>query len=315
MPIDCVTTGPLILVKNHAGITLPFSTGILATSVLATGCPTPLAYDLAARIADDLHAAGTQEIDSEELVERTAALLDRRVGNVAADRFRAFRQAKHVGVPLVLCLSGAPGVGKSTIANRLALRLGVRRVVPTDAIREVLRTVIPATVLPELHLPTHEAVRAPDQGDFAASAYVRQARAVGGAAVAVAERMAREGRSVLVEGAQLLPGEMRSELTRRGCRAIVIELLLTLDDERMHRSHLLRRTRSDPALPGVRHLRNFSAIRLLQQDLRAMARGVGVMWHDLATLDGLTEWIVDRFTALAGEHRAADTLVGGAQKS
>jgi 2-phosphoglycerate kinase len=299
MPIDYSADAHLILVRNRAGISLPFSTGLLATSILVTGIETPLAYEIAAQIADSLKSGRDHELSADELAERTATALAARAGNEAAERYRNWRAAKQHGRPLVLCLSGAPGVGKSTIGTRLACRLGIHRVVPTDAIREVLRTVIPEPILPELHLAAHEAAQR-DEAASASSSFRRQAQAVSAAAAAVADRMVREGRSVMVEGAHLLPGEVRTQLARRGCGALVLEVLLTLDDESLHRAYMLRRTRSDAARPGARHLENFAAIRDLQEVLRGLARDAGVMWHDLANPDGLTEWIVDHVVAATG---------------
>ncbi len=131
MPIDYSTTGPLILVRNRAGITVPFSTGALATSILVTGVPTPLAYEIADRVTRQLRGNAVENVDSDELLDRTTAELESLAGTPAAERFRAWQSARRSGRPLVLCLTGAPGVGKSTIANRLAMRMGVQRVVPT----------------------------------------------------------------------------------------------------------------------------------------------------------------------------------------
>ena len=58
------------------------------------------------------------------------------------------RSAGGPGRPVVIVLGGAPGSGKSTLATNLAVRLDITRVVTTDAMREVLRVVVPATVLP-----------------------------------------------------------------------------------------------------------------------------------------------------------------------
>ncbi|MCR9245613.1 MAG: hypothetical protein NXI31_11320 [bacterium] len=298
MPIDYQTSGPLIRVRNRGGITQPFATGMLATSVLVTGVATPLAFELAASIADDLRRRQIEEISSDELVERTALELEVRVGAVAGERFRAWHAARASGRPLVLGLWGAPGVGKSGIGNRVALRLGVDRVVPTDAIRETLRTVVPESVLPELHLAAHAAWIDP-AAPGSDSPFVRQAQAVGGAVVAALDRMTRDGRSVLVAGAHCLPGDLRAGLAERGSNAVVVELLLTLDDERLHRARMLRRARSAAARPGARHLDHFPAIRELQCALVEQARSVRVPSYDVAGFEGLVEGIVDRYVAEA----------------
>ena len=76
------------------------------------------------------------------------------------------------------------------MATRLAVRLGITRVVTTDAIREVLRTVIPDTVLPELHCSTFETAKRADGAGGQLQSFHRQARAVGAATAAVANRLA-----------------------------------------------------------------------------------------------------------------------------
>ena len=64
-------------------------------------------------------------------------------------------------MPLVILIGGATGVGKSTIATQLAHRLGIVRVVATDAaIREVMRAMLSAELMPALHVSSFQADRA-----------------------------------------------------------------------------------------------------------------------------------------------------------
>ncbi|MEZ5670818.1 MAG: AAA family ATPase, partial [Alphaproteobacteria bacterium] len=162
MPIDPVASqSAVVTVRDRVGLHLPFSRGIMASAILATGLPTDQAYAIASRIQRDLDAQGPREIAADELAALAAAAIDRMADPSYGQRYRSWRAAKRSGRPVVVVLSGAPGVGKSTVATRLANRLGIARVVTTDTIREVLRTVIPASVLPELHASTYELDRPP----------------------------------------------------------------------------------------------------------------------------------------------------------
>ncbi len=296
-PVSSAETS-LLLVHDRYGTSRPFSVEILANSLLVTGIQPPDAYAIASLLGTSLRAGGHREVESQRVAELAGELLDALVGPAEAGRYRAWRKFCHLGRPLVLCLLGAPGVGKASLATSLAARLGIHRVVPTEAVREILRTVIGKSLLPELHLPAHEVVTSPR--DPFGSGFLRQAQAISAAATAVAERSVADGRNVLLVGAHLVPGGIRQELQQRGSPAVVVELLLTLDDERLHRTRLLRRVRSDPAMPGVRHLQHFGAVRALQDKLLELARANGVVAHEVATEKLLVEWIVDHTLAGAG---------------
>ena len=73
-----------------------------------------------------------------------------------ARRYLAWRAAKRSPRPIVVLIGGATGVGKSTVATKLAARLGITRVIPTDTVREVMRTFMPAMQAPELHSSSFE---------------------------------------------------------------------------------------------------------------------------------------------------------------
>ncbi len=293
----------LIYVRGRRGGDLPFSKGLMATSILATGIETGTAHMIAAGIQKILRQSGLNEVDADELATLAEQAIEERAGTDAANRYRAWRRAKRIGRPIVVCLGGAPGVGKSTVATRLALRLGINRVVPSDAVREVLRTVVPQTVLPELHVSTYETVEADPAIGCSLTSFLRQSHAVGSACAAIASRLTAERRHVLLEGVHVLPGKVRNHLEQQGSDAIVVEVLLTIDQEDTHREQLTSRLHQEPGRNGQRHLEHLPVIRLLQEELRKRARKTGVAEHDIGHPEDLTQRVVDQIiTQIDAKH-------------
>lgn len=281
-----------IIVQDREDNRLPFSRGIMATSLLATGIATEEAYRLASLIQQRLLDAGLREIDAESLVHVTDETLRAEAGHTEiAVRYSAWRRAKRSGRPIVIVLGGAPGTGKSTLATRLAVRLKITRVVTTDAIRDVLRTVIPTNVLPELHASTFDVVL-PDGADPFAG-FIRQSNAVGAAGVAVAERLADEHRSVILEGVHALPGATTAALHTHAARPVVIERLIVQTGAEQHAELLRRRETSEPLRRGDRHLARLDRIRLIQEHLMDHARRTGTAVIDSGEAGDLTQDIVD----------------------
>lgn len=152
MPTDIAPRLGPIQVCDWEGAGLPFSKGLLATQILATGLETDRAYAIAADVERELVEKRVRAISAGELEERVSSMLTTRISAESATRFLAWRSVKRSGRPFLVALCGVPGVGKSTLATRLAVRLGINHLITTDTIREVLRTVIPETVLAELHV-------------------------------------------------------------------------------------------------------------------------------------------------------------------
>jgi 2-phosphoglycerate kinase len=138
--------------------------------------------------------------------------------------------------------------------------------------------------------------------------YQRQARAVGAATAAVVWRLALENRSAVVEGVHMLPGQLREGLVDHPADPVVVELLLKLADENLHRAHFAHRVTGEPARGGQRHLENFALIRDLQAGLIASAESAGVNTYDIAHPEHLTQCIVDHVveqTKTPAAHRRA----------
>ena len=291
MPIDLAATLPhLIRVRDHAGGVLPFSRGLMATSILGTGAATDLAYAIATEIQQHLLRTGARDVETAELTELAASVIATRGGARLAARYRAWRTARRDARPLFIVLGGAPGIGKSTVATRMAVRLGITRIVTTDTIREVLRTVIPAAVLPELHGSTYEVA---GEGTHPAEGYQRQARVVCNAVVAVVRRLLAERRSAIIEGVHVLPGELQRGLEGSPGAYLWVEALLTLEDEATHLRNLRARSMDEPGRGGVRSLARFTTIRSIQAWLCERAGAAGIERLDLGDPRRLTERLLD----------------------
>lgn len=293
-------TDSSITILDRAENRLPFSRGIMATSLLATGVPTEEAYRLASIIQQRLLAQGRRELDAEELVALThdMLLIEARDARIA-DRWTAWRRAKRSGRPIAIVLGGAPGTGKSTLATQLAVRLNIPRVVTTDAIRDVLRTVVPANVLPELHGSTFDVVDPGSVDPF--SGFLRQCNAVGAAATAVADRLADEHRSVIIEGVHALPGATMRALSDHPAAPIVIERLIVQETPERHVDLLRRRATSEPLRGGDRHLAGLDRIRMIQRRLHKEADAACVPIVDGGEAGDLTQDIVDEIVRRLGD--------------
>lgn len=176
--------------------------------------------------------------------------------------------------PLIILIGGATGVGKSTVADGLAPKLGTPRVVTTDAVREVLRGVLPRVSHPELHCSTFETGDLPafeDAEDPVIAGFLAQVRVVLAGTASLVSRALVEGADIIVEGVHLVPGahHLPDEI-----EATVVPLIITVDDVETHRSFLEARATSDR--PPDRYLRNLDRIRRIQDEIIRRAHEHGV---------------------------------------
>ena len=129
---------PQVLISDRDS-GLPYSKGLMASQVMVTGLSPVRAYQVAEAIEERLHELGVPSVSSVQLNELALSVLGDLAGDRYARNFLRWREIESLKVPLVVLIGGTTGVGKSTLATQLATRLGIVRVVATDAIRDVMR--------------------------------------------------------------------------------------------------------------------------------------------------------------------------------
>ena len=284
---------------------LPFSKGLWASTLTVTGLSPGAAYAAANRVEDRIREQGRGQVSEEELHELTLEVLREHSGERYAEAFVKWQSVTQLNLPLIILIGGATGVGKSTIATQIAARLGITRVVGTDAVREVLRSAFTEQMFPTLYASSYQADNAvrqpiPHSGDRLIIGFREQAAAVAVGAQALIDRAIEEGTDLIIEGAHLVPGFLQ-EIESQD--ALIVSLLITVEDEQLHRSHFYRRGREANARSQEKYLAAFKKIRRIQRYMisSALMRGVPVIPHgDLdATLAEVLDHVITKALELA----------------
>jgi 2-phosphoglycerate kinase len=275
---------------------LPYSKGLMASSIMATGLAPARAFHVAEVIEERLDETGRTSISQSELTELALAVLREEVGDRYAESYGKWQMVNRLEQPLIILLGGATGVGKSTIATMLASRLGITRVIPTDAIREVMRSLFTEDIFPTLHTSSFDAarlVRHPltRSADPVVVGFRDQASAVAVGIEALVQRAVSEGTDLIVEGAHVVPGFLDDK--RFHGEAVIVPMLVTVDDEESHRSHFLMRAHESRNRPSERYLDFFDNIRKLQKYLKSMALQHGVPLVPSYNLDATLSQVID----------------------
>ena len=296
----------IVVSGQHAG--LPYSKGLRAAELMATGLSPVRAYQIAEQVEDRLRQGKVASIGRDELDALTFEVLSEAVGERHARNFLRWQDITRLDRPLVVLIGGSTGVGKSTIATQLAARLGIVRFVATDAIREVMRSMFSPELMPTLHTSSFEAdaaLREPPtrEVDPLIVGFREQTAAVAVGIHALIERAALEGTSIIIEGAHVVPGFF--DLEAFAGRILAVPFVISVDDEERHRSHFGAREEGISARPAARYANGFANIRRLQTYVKGQA-----LSHDVPVIPNygfdqsiaaVIDLVMERATARAEE--------------
>ncbi len=292
---------------------LPYSKGLRATELMVTGLPPYRAYQVAEAVEERLLAGGLRSVTRAELDQLTIDVLTDLAGDRYATNFSRWNDVARLDVPLVVLIGGATGVGKSTIATQLAARLGIVRVVATDAVREVMREMLSSKLMPTLYTSSFDADSAlreppPLPADKVIVGFREQTAAVAVGIQALIKRAVVEGHSAVIEGAHVVPGFF--DISPYEGKILAVPVVITVEDEDLHRSHFVARSTDSSARPFQRYLEGFDNIRRVQKYIKSQALAHGVPTIPNYSLDQALTSVID----LAVE-RATQALRNGARRT
>jgi 2-phosphoglycerate kinase len=272
---------PLPLGGDHG---LPFSKGLLARALMATGVPSTRAYELALTAEADLAAAGDRALSLERLHELAVETWGEDEGADVMRRLRLSRRIDDLDLPIILLVGGATGTGKSTVATEIAYRLGITRVTSTDFVRQTMRAFFSQDFMPSIHYSSFEAGLSRDDDDLdrVVHGFLDQTRNVLVGVRAAIDRVLQEGWSMVLEGVHLVPGMVPSEIDG----ALVVQFVLAIEDVEEHASHFwLRDTNTGGMRAFDRYLDSIGDIRAIQDYIVGRAQKAGVTVVDNSNIE------------------------------
>jgi 2-phosphoglycerate kinase len=287
---------------------LPYSKGLMAQALMATGLSPERSYQIASAVGERLHDSRQGTITLQGLEEIATAALGEADGRDTIARFRKWQNLTKLAQPLVILVGGTTGVGKSTLATQIAHRLGITRVVSTDTVRQVMRAFFAPDLMPEIQYSSFEAaaglrIPLPDWSDADEAGFIEQARSIAVGVNAIVDRAITEGQRTIIEGVHLVPGFLDRS---RWNQALVVEVVLAIRDAERHRSHFyVREWETDGIRPLRRYIQGFAKIRKVQDYILAQAAKQGVPVLENESIDRTVKAVMAGVLDAVSDHPQA----------
>jgi 2-phosphoglycerate kinase len=262
---------PTLMLVTGQGRRIPFSKGILSQSLLAAAIDQGDAFDVAREIEAELLAKEVHEVDRRDLRRLAFETLRKRIGPRIAERYLVWRKYQEPERPVILLLGGATGAGKTALALEVAHRLGIQRVLSTDSIRQIMRLMLSADLVPAIHRSSYEAddPAAGPGDDPVIDGFRAQAATVSIGVRAMMDRAVAENSSMILDGVSIVPGMI--DLTPYQNSAHVIFLVVATLSPEAYRNRFATRARGEALRPPHRYLEHLEPILRIQEHFLELA--------------------------------------------
>ncbi|MGI9311050.1 MAG: AAA family ATPase [bacterium] len=253
------------------GHAAPFSRGMHAQRLGSCSLPRNKCNAIARMIHNKLIRDKQSQITTKALTAATYRAIKKELNQDHADHYLIWNDFIDRDQPLLVLIGGVPCTGKSTVATELANDLGIVRTQSTDMLREVMRTLIPQRVSPQLHtssfnvgaLANVDLYDAKD-GQNLLYGFQRQTELVEVACQAVLQRALSERISMILEGVHIRPTLLRHIAESD---AVIVPFTLCVLDKSALISRIKGRRVETQQRRAARYLKRIDEIWQLQSAL------------------------------------------------
>ena len=189
--------------------------------------------------------------------------------------------------PYVILIGSASGIGKSTIASEISNKLGIKYLIESDFIREIVRGVIGEDYAPALHSSSYNAYSTiRDKSNYESkeklieAGFGEHASFVIPAIENVIKRSVKDNDSIVIEGVHLVPGLINIEQFANDAK--VFFFILTIDKQE-HQKRFIKR--AIEIKRGGKQLDYFEENRVINDDLIEKANKFNVPVIDNSSMD------------------------------
>ncbi len=186
--------------------------------------------------------------------------------------------------PYVILIGSASGIGKSTIASELAKTLGIKHLIESDFIREIVRGVIGPEFAPALHKSSFDAYvtirdkeRYDDDKSLISAGFEEHASFVIPAIEKVIRRAVDDFDDIVIEGVHLVPGLINTKQFEKDAS---LHFFVLTTDEEIHKERFVKRAMKIKR--GGKHLEYFKENRMINDVLVNSAKE-----HDISVVNNL----------------------------
>ncbi|MBT3222644.1 MAG: AAA family ATPase, partial [Proteobacteria bacterium] len=261
---------PELLQVRTAHRVQAFPRHVLLRDLAATGLDIAAGIALSNEVEFNLRRLGHLIVPQTLVDAEILRLVSQRCDQRYARRYRLIHWLRVVDTPVVILIGGATGTGKTTLAMELAFRLGIRVALSTDMIRETMRTILSAELVPGLHDHSFRGMLQggqllSDARERVLAGFRQQASQVAVGISGAINRARRENTHLIIEGTHLVPPFDRYLIGNSGFRAA--GFVLTIQEQNLHRirfpARAVRERRRDPSV----YLESFQAVRWIHDYL------------------------------------------------